>query len=49
MNISTDSDKFWEIIATSKSNSAGDYEKQQTELEKELLKLTAIEILGNEI
>ncbi|GGG48275.1 hypothetical protein GCM10011414_17580 [Croceivirga lutea] len=40
-----DSDKFWEIIATSKSNSSGDYEKQQTELEKELLKLTAIEIL----
>lgn len=40
-----DSDKFWEIIATSKANSSGDYEKQQTELEKELLKLTAIEIL----
>lgn len=40
-----DSDKFWEIIATSKSNSSGDYEKQQTELKMELLKLTAIEIL----
>lgn len=39
------SDKFWKIIATSKSNSSGNYEKQQTELEKELLKLTAIEIL----
>ena len=40
-----DSDTFWKIIASSKSNSSGDYEKQQTELEKELLKLTAIEIL----
>ena len=40
-----DSDKFWEIIATSIANSSGDYEKQQTELEKELLKLKAIEIL----
>lgn len=40
-----DSDKFWEIIATSRSNSLGDYEKQQTELEKEVLKLSAIEIL----
>ena len=40
-----DSGKFWEIIATSKSNSSADYEKQQTELEKELLKLTGIEIL----
>ena len=39
-----DADKFWEIIATTKTNSSGDYEKQQTELEKELLKLTAIEI-----
>ncbi|MFB9054627.1 DUF4240 domain-containing protein [Formosa undariae] len=38
-------DQFWKIIATSKANSSGDYEKQQTELEKELLKLTAIEIL----
>ena len=39
------SGKFWEIIATSKANSSGDYEKQQAELEKELLKMTAIEIL----
>nr|WP_321231311.1 DUF4240 domain-containing protein [uncultured Psychroserpens sp.] len=37
--------KFWEIIKTSKSNSKGNYEKQQTELNKELSKLTAIEIL----
>ncbi len=40
-----DSGNFWQIIATSESRSSGDYEKQQTELEKELLKLTAIEIL----
>lgn len=38
-------DQFWKIIAVSKTNSSGDHEKQQTELEKELLKLTAIEIL----
>jgi hypothetical protein len=37
--------KFWEIIKTSKSNSKGNYEKQQIELNKELSKLTAIEIL----
>lgn len=40
-----ESDKFWEIIEVSKSKSLGDYEKQQTELENELLKLTAIEVL----
>lgn len=40
-----DSDNFWKIIGTSKTNSSGEYEKQQVELEKELLKLTAIEIL----
>lgn len=40
-----DSERFWEIIETSKANSSGDYEKQQVELDKELLKLTAIEIL----
>lgn len=40
-----DSNQFWEIIAISKANSSGDYEKQQSELEKELLKLSAIEIL----
>jgi hypothetical protein len=39
------SDSFWKIIATSKTNSSDDYEEQQLELEKELLKLTAIEIL----
>jgi hypothetical protein len=38
-------EKFWEIIAVSKTNSSGDYEKQQTELKNELLKLSAIEIL----
>ncbi len=41
-----ETDKFWKIIATSKSNSSGDYEKQQTELENELLKLTPSEILA---
>ncbi len=38
-------EKFWEIISTTKRNSSGDYEKQQAGLEKELLKLTAIEVL----
>jgi len=37
--------KFWEIIAVSKTNNSGDYEKQQGELKNELLKLSAIEIL----
>ena len=40
-----DSLKFWEIINTSKTNSSGNYSKQQTELKKELLKLPSIEIL----
>lgn len=40
-----DTDKFWEIIEISKNNSSGNYEKQQTELEKELLKLNGTEIL----
>ena len=40
-----DENKFWEIIKTTKSNSSGNYERQQTELNKELSKLTAIEIL----
>ncbi len=40
-----DAEKFWKIIAVSKTNSSGDYEKQQVELQKELLKLPAIEIL----
>jgi len=40
-----DSDQFWKIIAITKTNSSGDYEKQQSELEKELITLTAIEIL----
>lgn len=38
-------DEFWGIISTTKKNSSGKYEKQQAELKKELLKLTAIEIL----
>lgn len=38
-------EKFWKIIAVSKTNSSGDYEKQQSELKNELLKLTANEIL----
>jgi len=40
-----DENHFWKIIATTKSNSGGNYEKQQAELNKELSKLTAIEIL----
>ena len=40
-----ESEKFWKIIETTKSKSLGDYEKQQSELEKELSKLTANEVL----
>ena len=40
-----DAEKFWEIIAVSKTNSSGDYENQQAELQKELVKLTANEVL----
>lgn len=40
-----ETEKFWIIIETSKSNSLGDYEKQQSELENELLKLTAKDVL----
>jgi hypothetical protein len=40
-----ETEKFWKIIETSKSKSLGDYEKQQSELKKELLKLTATDIL----
>ena len=40
-----ESEKFWKIIETTKSKSLGDYEKQQSELEKELTKLTANGIL----
>ena len=40
-----DENQFWKIIATSKINTEGNYEKQQAELNKELTKLTAIEIL----
>jgi len=40
-----ESDEFWTIIETSKTKSLGDYEKQQTQLKKELLKLTALQIL----
>jgi hypothetical protein len=39
------SEKFWELIEATKSKSKGDYEKQQHELEKELLKLSAVDIL----
>ncbi|MCT4581761.1 MAG: DUF4240 domain-containing protein [Flavobacteriales bacterium] len=38
-------EKFWEIIEVTKSKSSSNYEQQQAELEKELLKLTANEIL----
>ena len=40
-----DTEIFWKIIETSKSKSLGDYEKQQSELEKELTKLTANKVL----
>jgi hypothetical protein len=40
-----ESEKFWEIIEITKSESSGDYEKQQSLLERELLKLTAKEVL----
>ncbi|RXP50974.1 DUF4240 domain-containing protein [Lutibacter sp. HS1-25] len=40
-----ESEKFWKIIETTKSKSLGDYENQQSELEKELSKLTANEVL----
>ncbi len=40
-----DEDRFWMLIETSKKNSQGNYEKQQNELTKELIKLDAIEIL----
>ncbi|WMI70046.1 DUF4240 domain-containing protein [Mangrovimonas sp. YM274] len=40
-----DSEKFWKIIEITKSESSGDYEKQQSLLERELLKLTAKEVL----
>lgn len=40
-----DSEQFWAIISTSKINSLGNYETQQSLLEKELLKLSAKEIL----
>lgn len=37
--------EFWKIIETTKFKSLGDYEKQQSELEKELTKLTANDVL----
>lgn len=40
-----EAEKFWKIIEFTKSKSLGDYEKQQSELEKELLKLTSKEVL----
>ncbi len=40
-----ETETFWKIIEATKSKSLGDYEKQQSELEKELLKLTAKEVL----
>ncbi|MBF6640839.1 DUF4240 domain-containing protein [Flavobacterium sp. J49] len=38
-------EEFWRIIEMSKSKSLGDYDKQQTELKKELQKLSAKEVL----
>ncbi|MEP5254108.1 MAG: DUF4240 domain-containing protein [Winogradskyella arenosi] len=40
-----DSQMFWEMISISKANSSGDYEQQQLELKKELLKRSATDIL----
>ncbi len=40
-----DSEMFWEMISISKANSSGDYEQQQLELKKELLKRSATDIL----
>lgn len=40
-----ESEKFWKIIEITKSESSGDYEKQQSLLERELLKITANEVL----
>ncbi|MBE0393371.1 hypothetical protein BJQ96_03235 [Flavobacterium sp. PL0002] len=40
-----EAEKFWKIIEICKTNSFGNYEKQQSELSKELIKLTAIEVL----
>lgn len=40
-----ESEKFWKIIEITKSESSGDYEKQQSLLERELSKLTAKEVL----
>ncbi len=40
-----DENTFWRIIKTSKSNSSGNYERQQTELNKELSKHSALEVL----
>ncbi|MFD1014863.1 DUF4240 domain-containing protein [Winogradskyella rapida] len=40
-----DSQMFWEMISISKANSSGDYEQQQLELKKELLKRNATDIL----
>jgi hypothetical protein len=37
--------EFWKIIQRTKTISSGNYEKQQSELNKELSKLSAIEIL----
>ena len=40
-----DDNKFWDIIAFSKSESKGDYDAQQEKLRSELLKLDALSIL----
>ncbi|MFD0989911.1 DUF4240 domain-containing protein [Mariniflexile jejuense] len=40
-----ESEKFWKIIEFTKSESTGDYEKQQSLLKKELQKLTVKEVL----
>ena len=40
-----ESEKFWKIIEVAKSESLGDYERQQSLLERELMKLTAKEVL----
>lgn len=40
-----DADRFWKLIETTKSNSRGNYEKQQEELKNELNKIEPIDIL----
>src|SRR5690606_28123599 len=40
-----EAEKFWKIMEVTRTKSSGDYRKQQSELKKELLKLTPNEVL----